>query len=149
MKTLFFTAAAASALMLGACAEEPEVVETDELGYDEAGQMDSDMASVAEPVALTTWDTNNDGVFQQAEYDAWGQNGIATWDTDADNRLSANEFNTGWTGAGFNNSEGLFADWDDNSDGYLTSDEYFDDEEWSEWDTNSDGMLETTEFGYY
>lgn len=148
MKAFLIATAAASALMLSACSEEPEVVETEELGTDEA-VLSPDATSVAEPVALTTWDTNNDGVFQEAEYTAWGQNGITAWDTDADNRLSADEFNTGWTGAGFNDSASVFSAWDDDSDGYLTSEEYFDDEEWTEWDANSSGVLETTEFGYY
>ena len=55
----------------------------------------------------------------------------------------------GWTGAGFTSADSVFTAWDDNSDGFLTDDEFFDDEEWTEWDADNSGMLEQSEFGYY
>lgn len=146
MKYFLVATAAASALMLSACSDEPEVVVVEDLGYEEA-DLGADAPSVA-ATGAATWDTNNDGLLQKAEYTAWNRRGISVWDTDSDNRLSVEEFGAGWIDAGFKDPDTIFALWDDNVDGYLTDDEFFDDDEWTNWDTNSNGVLEPTEFGY-
>ncbi|WP_126171911.1 hypothetical protein [Altericroceibacterium xinjiangense] len=140
MKLLLTATAAASALLLSACGSEPEVAETEVV---------EPVAPAVTPVGATAWDTDNDGMFNQTEYTAWRERGMTEWDTDADGQLNENEFNTGWTNAGFQNGAGLFGDWDDNTDGFVDSNEWFSDDEWSTWDANNSGILEREEFGYY
>lgn len=142
MKMLLTGASVAALLVLAACGPEPEEVVVAEV----------EPAVVVDPVGttgVTTWDTNADGMFQEAEYTAWRDQGVGAWDTNADTRLDRQEFSTGWTNAGFNGADDVFVAWDDNNDGFLADDEFFDDEEWDEWDANDDGMLEAGEFTYY
>ncbi|MEQ5788887.1 hypothetical protein J3454_13390 [Erythrobacter sp. NFXS35] len=142
MKRFLTLAAASSLALMAACTEEPDAIETDTLG--------ADQTAITDPVGTVgTWDTNNDGIFDEAEYTAWGERGISEWDTDADGMLSMQEFDAGWTEAGFNNGNDVFLAWDDDNDGFLTDDEFFDDEEWGEWDANNSGMLENDEFANY
>lgn len=143
MKPLLTCATAAAALLLSACGPDPEPVEVAEV----------DTAVVAPPGTTTgvatAWDTNADGLLQEAEYSAWDQQGISGWDLNNDNRLDQQEFATGWTNAGFSNPDAVFTAWDDDNDTFLSDDEFFDDEEWGEWDTNNSGILEANEFAYY
>lgn len=142
MKRFLTIAAASSFALMAACTEEPDVIEADELA--------ADRTTMADPIGTVgTWDTNNDGMFDEAEYRAWGERGVTGWDTDADGMLSMQEFDAGWTEAGFNNGNDVFLAWDDDNDGFLTDGEFFDDEEWTEWDANSSGLLENDEFANY
>ena len=143
MKKLLIMTSAVSALFLSACADEPEVAEIEETAYNE------DAVTPMTETAAYDWDTNDDGIFQEAEYTSWGDQGLTGWDTDGDGQLTAEEFNSGWTMAGFTQPDTVFTAWDDNNDGFLADDELFDDEEWTEWDANGNGVLEETEFGYY
>lgn len=142
MKKFLIATTAASALLISACSEEPEVAEVEDTAYEET-------VTPMTETAVADWDANDDGMFQQAEYNSWSDQGLTGWDTDGDAQLTAEEFNTGWTGAGFTSADSVFTAWDDNSDGFLTDDEFFDDEEWTEWDADNSGMLEQSEFGYY
>ena len=151
MKALLIASTAAASLFLASCGEEAEVAEEGIVaegvgmgeGIGEAG------VGAVEQVGVATWDTDNDGLFNETEYTAWRDRGLTEWDTDADNQLTQQEFEAGWTQAGFTNAGGVFTDWDDNNDGFLSNDEWFDDEEWGEWDADTSGVLETGEWGYY
>lgn len=141
MKTLFVASAVASALLLIGC-EDAEVTETENLASETE-------VSTTDPVLISAWDLNNDGLLQRAEYELWDQQGITDWDTDDDTMLSAEEFRVGWVGAGFSKPDEVFAEWDGDSDGFITNDEFFEVEEWTEWDANADGVLAEDEFAYY
>lgn len=140
MRKLFCAAAAIG--LLTACTNEPEVAEEDTV------LADSEVNETAlETDATTAWDTNGDGIFQEAEYTAVGET-FGNWDLDSDGGLTGEEFNTGWTEAGWNDSEGAFAAFDDNEDDLLDDGEFFSEDEWGEWDADSDGLLDSNEWTY-
>lgn len=140
MKNLLCAVAALG--LLSACTNEPEVAEDDTV------LADAEVNETAlEPVTTSTWDSDADGQFQQAEYTAVGET-FGTWDADSDGTLTEEEFGSGWTDAGWDNSAGAFTAFDDSGDGLLDNDEFFADDEWSEWDANSDGVLDTNEWTY-
>lgn len=143
MKKLFCAIAALG--LLSACAEEAEEAEVTE----EEALADAQVNETAmEPATtLATWDANADGQFQQTEYTA-NANNFGTWDADSNASLSQEEFNAGWTQAGWEDGEGAFTAFDDNSDGMLANDEFFSEDEWGEWDANSDGVLDTNEWTF-
>jgi len=136
-----YLCAIAAVSLLGACAEEAEVV-------DENAIADTEVNSTAlEAGSNGAWDSNADGLFQEAEYTSLGSS-FTTWDSDADGFLSDDEFEAGWTQTGWNDSEGAFAAFDDDGDGVLSNDEFFSDDEWSEWDANDDGVLDESEWTF-
>lgn len=140
MRKLFCAAAAIG--LLTACANEPEVAEEDTV------LADSEVNETALETDVTTaWDTNDDGIFQETEYTAVGET-FGNWDLDSDGGLTGEEFNTGWTEEGWNDSEGAFAAFDDNEDDLLGDDEFFSEDEWGEWDANGDGLLDSNEWTY-
>lgn len=128
--------------LLSACAEEPEVAD-DELVAD----TEVNDTAMATETTVVAWDTNNDAQFQQDEYNTFGDN-FTTWDTDASGTLTSEEFNAGWTQAGWSNPEGAFTAFDDNNDSMLAEDEFFGEDEWTEWDANNDGVLDENEWTF-
>ena len=87
------------------------------------------------------FDTDGDGLFERAEYDAFGENNFGLWDANDDNWIDENEFGVGWTEAGWDNDIGAFDTFDEDNNNFLDSNEFFDDEDFGVWDSNADGVL--------
>ena len=143
MKKLLCAIAAVG--LLGACADEAEV---EEEVIADAGLADTTANEPAMAPANAGWDADGDSRFQQAEYTTFGETNFNAWDADANSSLTEDEFNAGWTQAGWDDSEGAFSTFDDNSDGVLDDNEFFGEDEWGEWDANSDGLLDENEWTY-
>lgn len=92
-----------------------------------------------------TADVFEDGIFETSEYSAYGDN-FGVWDQNDDGLLNDDEFNDGWAEVGFDDSEGAFEDFDDDRNGYLDDNEFFNDDDFGVMDTNRDGLLDTNEW---
>lgn len=150
MRKFFTVGILAAGLALTACAQEAEVTEAEAPVLTDPVDTAPEMAQADMPPGQNAgWDLNNDGLFQEAEYTGWRDRGYAQWDTNSDQRIAASEFESGWTNAGFENAQGVFTEWDDNSDGFLDAGEWFGEDEWNTWDANDSGVLENNEFGFY
>lgn len=139
MKRLSISTAAAAILLTG-CEAEPE----EEFVNPDA---EANETATIRPAGANGWDTNEDGLLQQGEYTAFGQNSFNDWDANADLQLGQGEFLAGWNSAGLANAEAVFAGFDDNGDAYLSEEEFFDEEEWDGWDPDGDGILEIGQLG--
>ena len=131
MKKLLLAAIAAAGL-LGGCASDDGLIDNNLIAGNETG----------------IWDTDRDGLFEQAEYTAFGDNNFGVWDTNDDNWIDENEFGVGWTNVGWDDDDEAFGVFDDNSDGFLDNDEFFGDDEFGVWDNDDDGVLGFDEFGF-
>lgn len=96
--------------------------------------------------SAAAWDRNNNGLFERAEYGAYGDSVFGEWDANDDNRLTRDEFEGRWTAAGWRDAGTAWGAFDDNGDGFLTEDEFFADDEFGEWDANRSAVLENDEW---
>lgn len=145
MKKFLVFAPIAALGLLTACGNEAEVAETEAPLATETLGTETELAT---PAAATTWDTNGDGRFEQAEYTTYGTANYGLYDTNRDNRIDKNEFNTGWTTAGWRDGDRGFGLFDSNSDGFLDNNEFFGNDRYATFDANSDGVLEGEEWNY-
>lgn len=115
------------------------------------------------------WDTNDDNVLDQNEYNAGFYD---TWDVNDDNRLDETEWATASNDFGLENQ--TWSDWDTTGDGILDENEFgtgFANNNWfggwdadrnsmleereytdglfGQWDRNRDSMLDANEYGAY
>lgn len=93
------------------------------------------------------FDTDGDGLFEQAEYTAFGDNNFGVWDSDDDGWIDDNEFGVGFDNAGWDNDVGVFDNFDDDDNSFLDSNEFFAGDEFGVWDSDSDGILDDDEWG--
>ena len=136
----------ATAGLLSACGQEPEAAEVEAPAAVEPVGAGTELGAAGAPLDNAGWDMNNDGNFDRAEFTGYGDRGFLTWDSDKDQRLSRTEFESGWTGAGWGDPGTAFTAYDDNTDTYLSNDEFFGEDEFLEWDGNSNGILEPNEW---
>jgi hypothetical protein len=130
MKKLILATVAAAGLLSG-CATDAGLIDRPLISGTEAG----------------LFDTDGDGLFERAEYDAFGDDNFEVWDTNDDNWIDENEFGAGFDEAGWDDDEGAFDTFDDDTNSYLDDDEFFDDEDFADWDVDADGILDDDEWG--
>jgi Ca2+-binding EF-hand superfamily protein len=100
-----------------------------------------------------SWDTNRDDRIDENEFNTVMDDNdyYNRWDADRDNRISETEWNTG-IGENYpdydENTDGLFDDWDTDRDGYLNNDEYYGGT-FNAWDDDRSGYLDTNEYGLW
>lgn len=131
MRKLLVAAVAAGGLLAG-CATDAGLIDENVFAEGSAG----------------VFDTDGDGLFESAEYDAFGDTYFDNWDTNDDDWLDAGEFDVGWDSVGFDDETGAFETFDNDDNGFLGDDEFFDDEEFGAWDTDRDGALDDDEWGF-
>lgn len=144
MKIHILLTAAGSLALLSACNNEPEVAEVETPVV--ADTVGTDMAAVPATTTVVAWDTNNDGLFDQNEYNAYRTQAFGAWDVNRDNRLDRTEFDQGWTAAGWRDPNAAWTAFDDNTDNFLETGEFFGEDEFGEWDRNRSGILENDEW---
>lgn len=118
----------------------------EELQTQPAAETPSMEEPVTEEVGFAEWDTDADQQLAREEWDSWyRQEGLYDqWNTDAEDGLTSAEL-----------ADGAILIWDADDDGALTEDEWsqgvgtwFADEDhgaWDEWDANGDGVLDANE----
>lgn len=143
----------AAVLALAGCNNEPEVTEAETPNAvdvvdtgPEAVQNDAPPAAQA---GAASWDADNDKLLDENEFTGFGDQGFLGWDTDDDDAIGPDEFNRGWTTAGFKNGDQAFGLFDANSDRRLERNEFFTRNQFAGWDRNNNGVLEREEFEYY
>ncbi|WP_126173060.1 hypothetical protein [Altericroceibacterium xinjiangense] len=129
MKTILIAAMASAGLLAG-CATDAGMVDRNLISGTNAG----------------LFDTDRDGLFERAEYDAFRTNNFGTWDANRDNRIDRNEFTTGWRNVGWDDDASAFGAFDDDADGFLGMNEFFGDDEFGVWDESRDGVLDGDEW---
>ena len=135
----------ATAGLLSACSNEPEVAETEAPAAVEPTET-VDGAATAPLAANAGWDSNSDRNFDRNEFSGYGDRGFLAWDKDKDQRLSTSEFESGWSEAGWRDSQTALTAFDDNGDTFLSNEEFFGEDEFGEWDANANGVLESNEW---
>lgn len=101
--------------------------------------------------AYEDWDTDNDGVINNSEFDTrWNEMGYYdTWDRNADGRINEEEWNSGvsdnYPNFDPNASGNNYSGWDRDGDGLLDKRE-FGEGNYSLWDSNNDGNIQDTEY---
>jgi predicted small secreted protein len=99
-------------------------------------------------------DANGDGRVSNTEYNTYRSGAYGAWDTNRDGRISRAEYADCWYGGGFYPTyqrqayEPSWTAFDANSDGYLSSDEYWSMAQWTRLDRNNDGVVDNTEWPY-
>lgn len=167
----------AGTLALGACAEEEEpaidpIDPAVEPGFD---PIDQSAAPVTPTVGIAGLDRNADQRIAEDEFggflgergvyerwnadndvglgvDEFGRNTFALWDADRDNRLTEAEWTEGvgaFAPTGFD--QGAFGEWDEDTSGFLETEELEQGFEESglfgAWDENRNQLVEEDEFG--
>lgn len=142
-------ASLATIALLSGCAEEAEVTEAEApLATD---PVDTGLETVsADPPAGANagWDLDDDGNFDRAEFTGFGDRGFLGWDNDGDGRLGEQEFEEGWTEAGWRDADTAFGAFDDDDNTFLSNDEFFAEDEFGEWDADGSGVLESSEWRF-
>ena len=98
-------------------------------------------------------DTNDDGVIDTDEWNAFGDN-FSQFDANGDGMLDESEWesaaNDAWGGApGGGDDDGpLFGLLDTTDDNQVGQDEYFSEDAFDELDDNENGVLDNAEFGF-
>lgn len=95
------------------------------------------------------YDVNDDGLLSSTEY-AGIDAGFDTYDVDDSGFIDNDEFgawsNDTWgTDIGYDQTAGLYDDWDDDGDGLLSDDEWGGGDEFLAWDEDGSGVLEEDE----
>ena len=145
-----FLLLAFSATLLTACGEDADVTANEAPAITDPADLAPEAVQNDAPAGPNaSWDANNNQMIDRNEFTGINDQGFLGWDNDTDQQVSQAEFEEGWTEAGFQNGGEVFTAFDDNSDGFLGTDEFFSDDEFAEWDTNGNGILEREEFAYY
>lgn len=90
-------------------------------------------------------DTNGNGSIEEPEYLSFRGFAFDNWDADNDERITPAEFHACWRGMGWGDSASAFASFDENDDGAVGQEEFFEPEAFKRADANGNAVLEPGE----
>lgn len=146
---LRFSSCCIAAGLLAACSSD--VPAADEPGLDRSPGADTaatatEAGTKAPDVCGAPFDTNRNGIVEGPEWFSFSGFAYPKWDRDRDERLTASEFHACWRALGWGESSPVFRTFDDDADGYVSHDEFFERDALQAWDTDGNGVLGPAEW---